>query len=216
MARQEKTAEETPRLRVPALAGALAWLIPGAGHLYQRRYFKAAVFGLSVWTCMIVGWWMGSYTQKMDDGSTRRHFARVVYCSWRSGDVRLAFIPQACVGVMALPAFKQARRPQDATESISSTAFAPPRRQGEERTRPNQPTANDLWGTLHSWFELGTLYTMVAGMLNLLAIFDAVGGPNIQRRSEEELEKEKAKKEKGILARLIEKAFPPKTEEEKK
>ena len=212
MERQEITAEESPQLRVPALAGALAWLIPGAGHLYQRRYFKAAVFGLSVWTCMIAGWWMGSYTQKMDDGSTRRHFARVVYCSWRSGEMRLAFIPQSCVGIMALPALNQARQPQDATESIASTAFAPPQRHGEERTRPNQPTANDLWGTLHSWFEIGTLYTMVAGMLNLLAIFDAIGGPNILSRREEELYKEKkAKKEKGILALLFNQLFPPKT-----
>lgn len=211
MERQEITAEESPQLRVPALAGALAWLIPGAGHLYQRRYFKAAVFGLSVWTCMIAGWWMGSYTQKMDDGSTRRHFARVVYCSWRSGEMRLAFIPQSCVGIMALSALKQARHPQDATESIASTAFAPPQRHGEERTRPNQPTANDLWGTLHSWFEIGTLYTMVAGMLNLLAIFDAIGGPNILSRREEELDKEKkAKKEKGILALLFNQLFPPK------
>ena len=212
MERQEITAEESPQLRVSALAGALAWLIPGAGHLYQRRYFKAAVFGLSVWTCMIAGWWMGSYTQKMDDGSTRRHFARVVYCSWRSGEMRLAFIPQSCVGIMALPALKQALHPQDATESIASTAFAPPQRHGEERTRPNQPTANDLWGTLHSWFEIGTLYTMVAGMLNLLAIFDAIGGPNILSRREEELDKEKkAKKEKGILALLFNQLFPPKT-----
>lgn len=216
MERQEKTAEEAPQLRVPALAGALAWLVPGAGHLYQRRYFKAAVFGLSVWTCMIVGCWMGSYTQTLEDGSARRHVARDVYCSWRPGDVRLAFVPQACVGLMALPAFKQARHPQDATDSISSTAFAPPQRQGEERTRPNQPTANDLWGTLHSWFEFGTLYTMVAGMLNLLAIFDAIGGSNIQRRREEEEAQENAKNEKGVLARLIEKAFATKKEEEKK
>jgi hypothetical protein len=26
-------------------------------------------------------------------------------------------------------------------------------------------------------FELGTLYTMIAGLLNVLAIFDAYGGP---------------------------------------
>ena len=53
---------------------------------------------------------------------------------------------------------------------------------------------------------------MVAGMLNLLAIFDAIGGPNILSRREEELYKEKkAKKEKGILALLFNQLFPPKT-----
>ena len=30
-------------------------------------------------------------------------------------------------------------------------------------------------------FELGTLYTMIAGLLNILAIWDAYGGPVDQR-----------------------------------
>ena len=34
--------EQTLVLRNPAVAAILAWLLPGAGHLYQRRYFKAA------------------------------------------------------------------------------------------------------------------------------------------------------------------------------
>ena len=28
-----------------------------------------------------------------------------------------------------------------------------------------------------SGFELGTLYTMIAGLLNILAVYDAYGGP---------------------------------------
>jgi hypothetical protein len=30
---------------------------------------------------------------------------------------------------------------------------------------------------LHRFFELGTVYTMIAGLLNILAIYDAWGGP---------------------------------------
>ena len=30
---------------------------------------------------------------------------------------------------------------------------------------------------LHHYFELGTLYTVIAGLLNLLVIYDAVAGP---------------------------------------
>ena len=29
----------------------------------------------------------------------------------------------------------------------------------------------------HSYFDLGTLYTMIAGLLNVLAIYDAAAGP---------------------------------------
>ena len=31
-------------LRDPLIAGVLAWLWPGAGHLYQRRYAKGMLF----------------------------------------------------------------------------------------------------------------------------------------------------------------------------
>ena len=35
-----------------------------------------------------------------------------------------------------------------------------------------------LWQRrLGRWFELGTLYTMLAGMLNVLAVYDAFAGP---------------------------------------
>ena len=32
-------------------------------------------------------------------------------------------------------------------------------------------------GRLRGYFELGTAYTMIAGLLNLLAVYDAWGGP---------------------------------------
>ena len=36
---------------------------------------------------------------------------------------------------------------------------------------------NDWHKTLNRYFELGTVYTMIAGLLNVLAIYDAWGGP---------------------------------------
>ncbi len=196
---QETTAnprreEQTIDLRNPAIAAVLAWLLPGVGHVYQRRYFKAAVFGVSVWTLVVVGLAMGSYRAPSPggDGSESLFFARTVYCSWRPGDRRLAFIPQACVGVMAIPSLMQARSPRDADGSFWSAAFAPPRVPSEASTRPNQPTSNDVAANLHSWLDLSVLYTITAGLLNLLAIFDALAGPTITREDSEE-EKKKLK-----------------------
>ena len=37
----------------------------------------------------------------------------------------------------------------------------------------------------HSFFELGTLYTMIAGLLNVLAIYDAYAGPMIVTSEEQ-------------------------------
>ena len=42
-------------LKNPVIAGILAFLLPGAGHLYQRRFFKAFVFAIGVWG----SWWTG-------------------------------------------------------------------------------------------------------------------------------------------------------------
>ena len=200
---ENRSAERTIDLRNPAIAAILAWLLPGAGHYYQRRYFKAAVYGLSIWTLVVAGLAMGSYraASPAGDGSESLFFARTVYCSWRPGDRRLAFIPQACVGVMAIPSLMQARTPRDADGSFWSAAFAPPRVPSESSTRPNQPTSNDVAANLHSWLDLSVLYTVTAGLLNLLAIFDALAGPTMTLEDEEEEEKKrKAAREKASAA----------------
>lgn len=191
-------------LRNPYVAGLLNWLAPGLGHVYQRRYFKAAVFGFSVWILALAGIAMGSYWVDSPDGSSRRlYLARNVYCSWRSGDARLAFIPQMGVGLYAIPAIVQYKVAKDAnlsdTEvdesdySLYSTAFAPPQLPSEIRSRPNQPTADEIAARLNSWLDVGLLYTMTAGMLNFFAIFDALGGPSLFEFSDEKEEKKKKK-----------------------
>ena len=38
---------------------------------------------------------------------------------------------------------------------------------------------------LHSYFDLGTLFTMIAGLLNVLAIYDAYAGPLVMMHDEE-------------------------------
>ena len=45
-------------LRNRNLAAFLAWLIPGAGHYYQRRYFKSALFFVCITTSFLIGWFV--------------------------------------------------------------------------------------------------------------------------------------------------------------
>ena len=42
-------------LKNPVIAGVLAFLCPGAGHFYQKRFFKAFVFASCIWGT----WWTG-------------------------------------------------------------------------------------------------------------------------------------------------------------
>ena len=51
-----------------------------------------------------------------------------------------------------------------------------------------QPTLNQLHKRLNRRFDIGTAYTMIAGLLNILVIYDACCGPVIaeNRKDEEE------------------------------
>lgn len=48
-------------LKTPWVAGVLAYLIPGAGHLYQRRYFKAILFFVCVFGTFLYGMSLGNW-----------------------------------------------------------------------------------------------------------------------------------------------------------
>ncbi|MEJ7618407.1 MAG: DUF6677 family protein [Pyrinomonadaceae bacterium] len=44
------------------LMGALAWLVPGAGHLWQGAIIRALVLGGAVWAMFLTGlWYMGGH-----------------------------------------------------------------------------------------------------------------------------------------------------------
>jgi len=178
-------------LRNPALAAALSWLVPGLGQLYQRRTTKGGLFMGGLLAALIVGLWLG-------DG-------RVVYASWRPGETRLAFLGQAGIGAVAVPAMLQSMRLSGAARQpyFASPRFAPPLRQGQfvsaayaERVLAAEPGLErkayvdrppfkqctidqlSLWHErLGRGFDIGTLYTVLAGMLNLLVVYDAWAGP---------------------------------------
>jgi len=43
------------------LTGAVAWFIPGLGHVLQKRWWRAALMGGAVWICFFVGMGMGGH-----------------------------------------------------------------------------------------------------------------------------------------------------------
>jgi hypothetical protein len=67
--------------------------------------------------------------------------------------------------------------------------MAPPQTDISDKTGV-APTLADISKKLHFLFELGTYLTVIAGLMNLLVIFDAIDGPLVYRQ-----EKQKQKKE---------------------
>jgi hypothetical protein len=157
-------------LRKPHTAALLAWLVPGLGHLYQRRTAKGILFATCVLGTFFYGLFLGG--------------GRVVYASWRPTDRRPQFICQLGAGVVAMPALIQAYRVKNDKEPLFHGLMAPPTVAG--MGTPERPTLNDLHYTFNRRFELGTLFTMIAGLLNILAVYDAWGGPSL---ADEELDR---------------------------
>lgn len=144
-------------LKDPVLAAFLAWLVPGLGHWYQGRRHKAVLFFVCILGTFIYGLHIGE--------------GRVVYASFRDNDTRLFYVCQVGVGLAAMPALVQARREKPLNFWIYPNFMAPPKLTGPV------DTLDQLQKDLHHYWELGTLYTAIAGLLNLLAIYDAWGGP---------------------------------------
>lgn len=198
-------------LRNPAVAALLAWLVPGLGHFYQRRTTKGGLFMGSLLAALILGLWLGE--------------GRVVYASWRPGESRLAFLGQAGIGAVAVPAILQSTRLQGPARQpwFASPWFAPPLRAGQLVTavyadrvlasetgpRPavfgDQPPLRQCrFDQLSAWharlgrfFEIGTLYTVLAGMLNLLVVYDAWAGPFREIKDKDKDESEPDTKPEG-------------------
>jgi len=155
-------------LRNPGTAALLAWLWPGAGHLYQRRYAKAVLFMVCI---------LGTYFFGLALGE-----GKVVYAAWNQFDRRWQYPLQLGVGLPAMPALVQSFVVRRGGEPLLGGLMRPP----NPPQHPADPGELAAWQhRLNIRFELGTLYTMVAGLLNILAIWDAYGGPVISEPGKE-------------------------------
>jgi hypothetical protein len=161
-------------LRNRNLAALLAWMIPGAGHIYQGRRVKGILFFFAILTTYLIGFAIGG--------------GHVVYASWVPGDRRWHYGCQLGAGLVAVPALVQGYHMRKNTDFSNSPAgitlpnyeplfygwMAPPRRPVLEDAADDVAAWYARWG---SGYEMGTWYTMIAGLLNILVVYDAFAGP---------------------------------------
>lgn len=198
-------------LRNARLAAFLAWLVPGLGHLYQRRTGKGLLFMITILSTFAYGMYLGdgrvvyASTTKLPipTGLSRRAFQDVML----SFD-RWQYFCQLPVGVVALPAYVQTWRVESGKppldlfgDNFERPPYTPGQVAyfyGDRENRQISPElkakyfeTKDFGGNIvehateqQKWnhdlnydFELGTVFTMIAGLLNVLAICDARWGP---------------------------------------
>ena len=169
-------APEIPLKNRP-LAALLALLWPGLGHLYQGRYGKGVLYLVCILGLYAVGFGLG-------DGSN-------VYWSWVSPlrnpeHFRLYYLGQFWVGLPAWPALVQATLVHLGHQPLFDGFMAAPMLDPtmDENVREVMQGVVQRVFSLHQKYgglkEMGDIYTTVAGLLNVLAIYDAYEGPAYQ------------------------------------
>jgi len=145
-------------LRNAYLAAFLAWLVPGLGHLYQGRTAKGILYAVCILSLYFAGFAMGE--------------GKIVYWRWvnplqNPDKFCLHYVGQFFVGLPALPALIQG----------TLKYYGMPTILGGFMEEPPQNVINGLIPWFGKLIEVGTIYTTIAGLLNVLAIYDALDGP---------------------------------------
>jgi hypothetical protein len=178
-------------LKDPRLAAFLAWLLPGLGHIYQGRTGKGVLFFVCILGSFIYGMWLGG-GRVVYASSTQVLTSKFPFIS-REFAERWQYACQVGVGIAALPAYVQTWRDESGLDPLVGDNFMrPPHKdppadieggfkstdQTDDSRVVIHPDELAKWNyDLGDLFELGTVFTVIAGLLNILAICDAYGGP---------------------------------------
>ena len=126
------------QLRNPWLAAVLGYLIPGAGHVYQGRYFKGALYFLCILGTFLWGMSLGEW--------------KVVYFRRDATETTYGYLAQILAGLPALPALVQAKRYQQPGNepqiSLAEPLSAPFEGTLTERTEGGDSVETRLSGTI--------------------------------------------------------------------
>lgn len=152
--------QPTVPLKEPYQAALLAWLVPGLGHFYQGRTAKGWLYAICILGLYFAGFFLGE--------------GKIVYWRWinplnNPEKFCLYYLGQFWVGLAALPALIQG--------TIHTLWPDTGQLLWGFMAEPSQNVLNGLQPRLSKLVEIGTIYTTVAGLLNVLAIYDAFEGP---------------------------------------
>ena len=145
------------------MAALLAWLVPGLGHCYQGRIGKGILFFLCVMGLFLFGAQQGSW--------------KIIYFRWDDKEWRWPYLAQVATGTIALPALLHKPEWRQWLPEPLARFEAP----------PDEAVLDDLHRTLGKRIDIALVYTMVAGLLNVLVIYDALAGPALYEEEQKML-----------------------------
>ncbi|HLJ92167.1 MAG TPA: DUF6677 family protein [Gemmataceae bacterium] len=153
------------------LAGFLSYLVPGLGQIYQRRIGKGLLFLVCLYSMFFYGMALGSWKNVYLPDTSRDRNLNPWNLPAPVANVynRLHFAGQFWIGAAAWPAIYQywTGGPEHKGGALLG---------GFERT-PSEDELNKLQREGDKSWDLGWVYTVIAGVLNILVIYDAFAGP---------------------------------------
>ncbi len=154
--------------KIDPLAGLLSYLVPGLGQICQGRIGKGLLFMVILLGMFMFGQAMGNwqnvYMSRPDPVQGRADAFSL--------PARYQFAGQFWVGVAAWPAIAQYMDWPIPLEGEFWKTF-----QRAPRDFVDFDQINDTIKRSDKTPDLGWVYTVIAGMLNVLVIYDAVAGP---------------------------------------
>lgn len=153
------------------LGAFLSYLIPGLGQICQGRVGKGVLFFVCLYFLFFYGMALGSWQNVYLPDVARNNPApgwmpTFAYNVWN----RLPFAGQFWIGVAAWPALYQYTNYDDREDDKSSWSSF-------ERAPTHEETLNKLQREGNKTWDIGWVYTVIAGVLNILVMYDAFAGP---------------------------------------
>ncbi len=162
-----------PPVKLDPLAALLSYLIPGLGQVYQGRVGKGLLFFGGLYALFFYGMWMGQWRNVwLPDASSLPDVSvagQTLGGPAKAASYRPQFLGQFWIGTAAWPAVYQ-YAVYDSTKDAAPVT-------GKFQRTPDEKELNDLQRNGTKRWDLGWVYTVIAGVLNLLVIYDAFAGP---------------------------------------
>jgi hypothetical protein len=147
---------------LPAL---LSYLVPGLGQIYQGRVGKGILFLVCIYGLFFYGMALDDWKNVYLPDTARFNNPLGLSPTYANLYNRPQFLGQFWVGVVAWPAIIQ-----------YNSKEANPLLRSFER-EPADAELNELQTNGDKTWDLGWVYTVIAGALNVLVIYDALAGP---------------------------------------
>jgi len=182
------------------LAAVLSYLIPGLGQVYQGRVAKGVLFMVCLLGLFLYGMKLGNWsnvylphTAEKPNSYPRSEESSVTWekpngsnpwglWDWAANVTnRLPYAGQFWIGMAAWPAIWQYNHPEVPRDQINNFWYnferTPPENRSDTPKDYHGKPLDALIADGDKTWDLGWVYTVIAGVLNILVIYDAFAGP---------------------------------------